>query len=907
MKKETNYCIIRLDIYAIMDGRIIVMEHALTQNADKNLIFYGVNATDLEIIDGEDMLSTVRRCFFEDRERLKNRISTESNGIVCRCSYLIEDGKPLRWKKMLGSMLSERVAISANFYCVETLDDERRPYKKSFFDFHHNWLYTEFFTISGKKPFFTLTPSADGSKPVIIRKAADSTTDVLYPYEHVLSRELTQRLNSIAGEPQVFCRTSSGNFYFTTAEEAEDRTKVLEKLLSNEKDEEKSIPSEERTEPGFIVDLDALNDSQPEEITDNAPISAATDTIIETENDEKATAVQETEKETNTVAEPEETENTEDMRDLSAESFSGETPEYVPERAACGIIDDCPYEKIPKLIIESDNKKYYYFGEVNGDIRSGNGRTAMADGKTAYEGGYRDDKREGFGVYYYRSGKLCYAGSWRQNRRSGLGISFSPTDGNAFIGKWEDNDSVGIGASFDKNGNLVYLGKTDDGKRSGAGITYSPEKDSFFVGKYKDGEFLGKGTQFDSDGNMLYVGGYRGGMRTGEGISYAKDGSVIYKGGWKRGQYHGNGTLMLPDGGTLSGEFRNGQPDGSCTLTDSSGKVIYIGGFCGENYNGTGRLFSEDGGYVEGRFVDGEPTGVFNEYSSDGKLVYCGEWIDMHRSGKGIAYDNGVKIYEGDFKDSLYDGDGKLYKNGRLVYSGGFSKGVRCGFGAEFDNDEVVYQGMWSDDAYNGSGILYSGEDTAFVGCFENGMMHGRINEVIAKHVVRRSLYTNNILTYTCEYSDDGYVLYCGSISDGKRNGMGCLFNSSCEKEFEGIFRAGKPDKPMQVVFRELSELPVCPELDGTEYELCRRVPDYVIDKNIGGGIYTGQTRNGLPDGKGTMLYFDHRYTGMFSSGEPEGDGVIYMRDGSEIKGSFSSKRSKNREALVFTNITYYL
>ena len=95
-------------------------------------------------------------------------------------------------------------------------------------------------------------------------------------------------------------------------------------------------------------------------------------------------------------------------------------------------------------------------------------------------------------------------------------------------------------------------------------------------------------------------------------------------------------------------------------------------------------------------------------------------------------------------------------------------------------------------------------------------------------------------------------------------------------------------------------------DMNSGEYEKYRRAPEYVIEKSVSDGIFTGQFQGGRPEGKGTIFYFDHRYTGMFHNGVPGGEGVIYMRDGSEIKGRFSTVPAQDAEELKFTNITYY-
>ena len=591
--------------------------------------------------------------------------------------------------------------------------------------------------------------------------------------------------------------------------------------------------------------------------------------------------------------------------------FGYEKGDVPPTRErGCAFALECPYEAADKQIIESGGVQYYYFGEIADDRRSGRGRTVMKNGGTAYEGGYLDDKREGFGVYYYKSGKLCYAGNWKQNKREGLGAAFSPADGSVFVGKWSDDVSEGVGSHYDSEGRLLYTGAVENGKRSGAGVTFNEEDGTFFIGKYKDGAFLETGTQFSSEGDLLYTGGYKNNMRSGEGTAYLPDGSIRYKGGWFNNKYDGEGKLYNEDGSVIEGSFKNGSAHGKCTLTSPEGRIIYVGGYIDGSYNGAGRLFLDDGGYADGRFVDGEPTGIFSIYDKDKQLVYCGEWEGRTRNGRGTEYVNGEKLYEGEFRDSQYNGEGKLFSAGEAVYTGSFRNGKKEGYGAEYSGNGLVYKGMWRDDAYNGCGVLYKDGEAVFAGQFADGKMNGRINEISGRSIIRKSLYKSGELTYTCEYTQDGSLAYYGNISGGMRNGMGCTFIANAEKQFEGIFKNNEPEKPMRVLLKELSELPACPELENTEYELYRRTPEYIIEKNITIGevsaIYSGRLRNGLPDGSGTILYSDHRYTGYFIDGKPEGEGVVYNRDGEECRGIFSSKPFSDCKTMILADITYF-
>ncbi len=997
-------CFLSFFVSAIKNGRRLLikgdyeMDQLMTQNIKKDLIYYGVYSTSEDMWNGSDVLCSARKRFFESGTKQKKRSSIKSENITYNYSYSLESGVILKYKKMKGSRLLERVGESADGYYVEHINDLHRCVKKTYYNRMHHWLRTEYFNDADRSVEMLIAPADDSEKPSIACKTS-SKTEILYPFDVSLDKELTQKLNILTSEPKVFCVTSCGSFYYCTQEEFDERKKALEKLIGEEKTKTEPDGAEQKTiKSDFVVDTSLLENSSSvvfdlrnsKEVRISEPQEEITETAVTSEqeikkekDEEKTTQIldditnneliqgEEAEpektdsKETSSAAdkEPGSTEKKVTKRtvaksaeDKSAQSDAAEKPaakktrrtkktdtaaaekpakkkvQTSSEEAAepsnqlmfgqetsvipplrerlCAFVNECPYETVDKQIIESGGKQYYYFGDISDDKRSGRGRTVMKNGETAYEGGYLDDKRDGFGVYYYKSGKLCYAGNWKQNKREGLGAAFSPTDGSVFVGKWNDDISSEVGSHYDSEGNLLYTGAVENGKKNGAGMTYNGEDKTFFIGKYKDGEFLETGTQFSSEGDLLYTGGYKGNARNGIGTAYLPDGGIKYKGGWFNNQYDGEGVLYKEDGSVIDGVFKNGKAHGKCRLTDADGRVIYIGSYLDDNYNGTGRLFLDDGGYAEGRFVDGEPTGIFNIYDSKKQLVYCGEWEGRQFCGRGTQYKDGEKIYEGEFRDSAYNGEGKLFEGGNAVYTGSFRNGRREGFGAEYSNNELKYKGIWKNDVYNGCGILYKNNEAEFVGMFSEGQMHGRINEVNGRNIIRKSVYTKGELTYTCEYSNDGSLSYYGNISGNMRNGMGCSFIANAEKQFEGIFKNNQPDKAMRVLLKDLQELPVCTELENTEYELYRITPEFIIEKNITIGevsaIYSGRLKNGLPNGSGTILYSDHRYTGYFIDGKPEGEGIVYMRDGEECKGLFSSKPFSDCKTMILSDITYF-
>ncbi len=575
-------------------------------------------------------------------------------------------------------------------------------------------------------------------------------------------------------------------------------------------------------------------------------------------------------------------------------------------------VTDAPKRTIPvdKIIRISDDEQYYYFGDLQDNRRNGKGRTIMKNGNTAYDGGYLNDKRDGFGVYYYKTGRICYVGDWKDNKRNGVGVAYQATDRSMLVGAWENNCPVGMGARFDSSGNLIFAGRWESGAKEGAGITYNPKDGSIFVSRWDDDVLSDKGTKFDKDGNLLYNGHFKKGKRSGFGTQYNKKGLILYTGEWLEDKYNGKGKMYLSNGFIIEGEFVGGKVNGYATVTTNKGKKLYEGNWADNRYNGEGKLYMSDGSWCQGEFADGEPVGILSGYSKDGVLLYKGEWRDGKFHGKGICYNNGEKVYEGDLSNGIRSGSGYEYDDGKCIYYGSFDGNERSGFGTSYNtNGEIEYSGQWTKGLYDGFGLLYSDGKPKLAGQFVMGKPSGRINEIYNDIVVKECIFSEGECVYMREYSNDGLTLkYEGHVKKGLYEGMGCGFSEYGEKYFEGIFKKNEPVKSMKVSLRKLKKLDYCDEISQSRYNKFIKGPDYVVEQPYNGGAYSGLLVNGKPEGKGTILYDDHGYTGTFSGGDAYGLGVIYEWDGNEITGTFVKEASSGTTEITLANgVTYHL
>ena len=129
-------------------------------------------------------------------------------------------------------------------------------------------------------------------------------------------------------------------------------------------------------------------------------------------------------------------------------------------------------------------------------------------------------------------------------------------------------------------------------------------------------------------------------------------------------------------------------------------------------------------------------------YNSMGKLIYKGDLVNKKPHGKGIRYcdDSELILYEGEFKDGLYDGQGTLnwfsggsQSNGGNLssyYKGTFCKGFKHGLIETYTKGKTKYYSYQSNQyvmgLLHGPRIIYNEDGSTADKCnYENGVNVG--------------------------------------------------------------------------------------------------------------------------------------------------------------------------------------
>ena len=244
-----------------------------------------------------------------------------------------------------------------------------------------------------------------------------------------------------------------------------------------------------------------------------------------------------------------------------------------------------------------------------------------------------------------------------------------------------------------------------------------------------------------------------------------------------------------------SGILKDGIPKKGKALTiyDENDYIIYKGDFESFQYNGKGILYNVDF-FIEENYIKFDGIFKNNKYLN------------------GILYNkNGYKIYEGEFNEDKYEGNGILYYeiNNKIFYNGSFLKGE-----------------------------------------FKYGILYGLKNEIIYEGDFKKSIPKNgkNIKLYKL----NGYLQYEGDISNYLYEGNGKYIYDDNITIFKGIFKEG--NKLYGIIYKDSRKV-YEGEFQNDKFNGFGKI--YKLDDNNNYLFYEGNFENGEISGKGIKYYIN--------------------------------------------------
>ena len=168
-------------------------------------------------------------------------------------------------------------------------------------------------------------------------------------------------------------------------------------------------------------------------------------------------------------------------------------------------------------------------------------------------------------------------------------------------------------------------------------------------------------------------------------------------------------TLSYKNGDKFSGQMSKGEVN-SYGIYEGSNGITFEGDFIKDDKETKDKR-------IKGKLI----------YDNDNeKYIYEGEFLNGKFDGNGILKNSKGDIYEGSFKSGLKEGEGIFHFAEGDIYIGNFTKNNFDGEGKLIIKDISEYKGKFKNGKYEGYGMLKSLiTNDILIGVFKEGKMNG--------------------------------------------------------------------------------------------------------------------------------------------------------------------------------------
>lgn len=577
---------------------------------EENFIIYGMSFNSfIPYSVKDDILSKIRKNFFEHNKRQSDKIVQNFNDFTIKYTYNLEKNKPMKWVVQKNKKtIEESVIVSINSYEIRTYNDEGKQVSSIEFSNDHT-IKTVTFALDDET--VVVSCGTNGDEPVLYYRGQSLNSDL-----HLLEINEDDEVLEILAERNpyitVTALTNRGVVYFGTDEEIRSVKREVEraKTIIADRNAPKVYNTPEDRETGFnfkdndfnlkknmnqTFDISKseyfdFNEEDNPSVFDDVEDSSSLDLENIALDNEDTVEVESISAKIddaleNTV-EPEETttieENIEDNIEINdtvvdEEKEEVETSENTDEQSNIEeITDDTNDEKTEDITGETDVAEETEITAVEENQVEEN----PTEQQEIVEDNSIDDDT-----------KVAPNFTNEEILREVL---------NAMMNNSKENEPPKVVTSvnetpqaerFDKNADLI--------------INSGNEKYCYYGDINDDCMRDGYGRTEMSNGKTAYEGNYKNNKRNGFGSFYYKNGGLCYTGEWKDNKRNGFGVgVRSSDGSFHAGTWSNNKPEGVGARFDKYGKLSYIANFKNGKESGLCVEYREDGGITIFKWVN---------------------------------------------------------------------------------------------------------------------------------------------------------------------------------------------------------------------------------------------------------------------------------------------------------------
>ena len=577
---------------------------------EENFIIYGMSFNSfIPYSVKDDILSKIRKNFFEHNKRQSDKIVQNFNDFTIKYTYNLEKNKPMKWVVQKNKKtIEESVIVSINSYEIRTYNDEGKQVSSIEFSNDHT-IKTVTFALDDET--VVVSCGTNGDEPVLYYRGQSLNADL-----HLLEINEDDEVLEILAERNpyitVTALTNRGVVYFGTDEEIRSVKREVEraKTIIADRNAPKVYNTPEDRETGFnfkdndfnlkknmnqTFDISKseyfdFNEEDNPSVFDDVEDSSSLDLENIALDNEDTVEVESISAKIddaleNTV-EPEETttieENIEDNIEINEtvvdeEKEEVETSENTDEQSNIEeITDDTNDEKTEDITGETDAAEE----TKNTAVEENQVEENPTEQQEIVEDNSIDDDT-----------KVAPNFTNEEILREVL---------NAMMNNSKENEPPKVVTSvnetpqaerFDKNADLI--------------INSGNEKYCYYGDINDDCMRDGYGRTEMSNGKTAYEGNYKNNKRNGFGSFYYKNGGLCYTGEWKDNKRNGFGVgVRSSDGSFHAGTWSNNKPEGVGARFNKYGKLSYIANFKNGKESGLCVEYREDGGITIFKWVN---------------------------------------------------------------------------------------------------------------------------------------------------------------------------------------------------------------------------------------------------------------------------------------------------------------
>lgn len=577
---------------------------------EENLIIYGMSFNSfIPYSVKDDILSKIRKNFFEHNKRQSDKIVQNFNDFTIKYTYNLEKNKPMKWVVQKNKKtIEESVIVSINSYEIRTYNDEGKQVSSIEFSNDHT-IKTVTFALDDET--VVVSCGTNGDEPVLYYRGQSLNSDL-----HLLEINEDDEVLEILAERNpyitVTALTNRGVVYFGTDEEIRNVKREVEiaKTIIADRNAPKVYNTPEDRETGFnfkdndfnlkknmnqTFDISKseyfdFNEEDNPSVFDDVEDSSSLDLENITLDNEDTVEVEsistECDDTSENAVEPEETttiqENIEGNIEINETvvdeekeevetSENTDEPSNIEENSA-----DTNDEKTEDITVETDTAEE----TENTTVEENQVEENPTEQQEIVEENSIDDDT-----------KVAPNFTNEEILREVL---------NAMMNNSKENEPPKVVTSvnetpqaerFDKNADLI--------------INSGNEKYCYYGDINDDCMRDGYGRTEMSNGKTAYEGNYKNNKRNGFGSFYYKNGGLCYTGEWKDNKRNGFGVgVRSSDGSFHAGTWSNNKPEGVGARFDKYGKLSYIANFKNGKESGLCVEYREDGGITIFKWVN---------------------------------------------------------------------------------------------------------------------------------------------------------------------------------------------------------------------------------------------------------------------------------------------------------------